>query len=86
MAPILTVIGATGKQGSAVVDAALQDGTYKIRALTRNVNSEKAKALAARGVELTTADVNVEHSLAKAFEVNSYLYSFYSLYFLLMDE
>ena len=70
MAPILTVIGATGRQGSSVVNAALEDGTYKVRAITRNVNSEKAKALASRGVELTTADVNSEQSLIKAFEVS----------------
>ena len=69
MAPILTVIGATGRQGSSVVTAALEDGTYNVRALTRNVNSEKAKALASRGVEVRTADVDNEQSLIKAFEV-----------------
>lgn len=69
MAPILTVIGATGRQGSSVVTAALEDGTYNVRALTRNVNSEKAKALASRGVEVRTADVDSERSLIKAFEV-----------------
>lgn len=69
MAPILAVLGATGKQGSSVVNAALQDGTYKVRAITRDVNSESAKALTARGVELVTADVNSEQSLIKAFEV-----------------
>ena len=70
MAPILTVIGATGKQGASVVNAALQDGTYKVRAITRNINSEKAKAFAARGVELATADIDSEESLIKAFEVS----------------
>lgn len=34
MAPILIVICATSKQGSSVMDAALQDVTYKIRAVT----------------------------------------------------
>jgi uncharacterized protein YbjT (DUF2867 family) len=70
MAPILTVIGATGAQGGSVVNQALKDGKYKVRAITRNVNSDKAKALASRGVEVVAADVNDEQSLTKAFEVS----------------
>jgi uncharacterized protein YbjT (DUF2867 family) len=53
-----------------VVDAALKSGIYKVRAVTRNVNSDKAKALAARGVELVTANLNDEESLIKAFDVS----------------
>jgi uncharacterized protein YbjT (DUF2867 family) len=70
MSPIITVIGATGVQGGSVVDAALKSGIYKVRAITRNINSDKAKALAARGVELATADLNGEQSLIKAFDVS----------------
>jgi uncharacterized protein YbjT (DUF2867 family) len=70
MAPILTVIGATGAQGGSVVNQALKDGKYKVRAITRNVNSDKAKALASRGMEVVAADVNDEQSLTKAFEVS----------------
>jgi len=69
MSPILTVVGATGAQGSSVVNSALKDGTYKVRAITRKVDSDKAKALAARGVEVVAADLNDEESIAKAFEV-----------------
>jgi uncharacterized protein YbjT (DUF2867 family) len=70
MSPIITVIGATGVQGGSVIDAALKSGIYKVRAITRNINSDKAKALAARGVELATADLNDEQSLIKAFDVS----------------
>jgi uncharacterized protein YbjT (DUF2867 family) len=70
MSPIITVIGATGVQGGSVVDAALKSETYKVRAITRKINSDKAKALAARGVELAIADLNDEESLIKAFEVS----------------
>ena len=69
MAPVLTVIGATGKQGGSVVNAALESAGYKVRALTRNVESEKAKVLAAKGVELVAADVNNKESLIRAFQV-----------------
>lgn len=69
MVGILTVIGATGAQGGSVVDAALKAGTYKVRAITRNTSSDKAKALVAQGAEVVSADLNNEDSLAKAFEV-----------------
>lgn len=73
MSQIFTVVGATGGQGSAVVNQALKDGVYKVRAITRNVNSDKAKALQARGVEVVSADVNNEDSLQKAFNVSTFL-------------
>lgn len=54
----ILVIGATGAQGLAVVDALLaprEDGTpspYTVRALTRNAKGSRAQELAAKGVEL----------------------------------
>jgi hypothetical protein len=55
---LILVIGATGAQGIAVIDALLApaaDGSaspYAIRALTRNAESNRSKELAAKGVEL----------------------------------
>lgn len=69
MSALITIIGATGLQGGSVVDTALAAG-YKVRAVTRNNGSEKAKALAARGVEVVAADQNDLSSLIKAFEVS----------------
>ncbi|KIY66645.1 NAD-P-binding protein [Cylindrobasidium torrendii FP15055 ss-10] len=49
----ILVIGATGAQGSAVIDKLLEaPEKYKIRALTRDASSAGAKVLQARGVEL----------------------------------
>jgi uncharacterized protein YbjT (DUF2867 family) len=73
MSKLLTVVGGTGSQGLSVINAAVKSGAYKIRALTRNPSSEKAKALIARGVEVVRADINDEQSLIKAFEVRSAL-------------
>lgn len=70
MSPILTVVGATGVQGSSIVESALEAGGFKVRAITRNVNSEKAKALAARGVEVVAADLDDLSSLIAAFSVS----------------
>ena len=68
MSKIVAVIGATGVQGGSVVSAFLEDETFKVRGITRNPESEKAKALAARGLEVVRADLNDEASLVKAFE------------------
>jgi len=56
MAKVITVFGGVGAQGSAVVKALLQRGDkYAVRVATRDVNSDKAKALAAQGVTLVKA-------------------------------
>lgn len=73
--PILTVVGATGAQGSSVVSSALESGLYKVRAITRNTSSDKAKALIAKGVEVVSADLNDESSLAAAFKGTTAIYA-----------
>ncbi|KAF8552074.1 NAD(P)-binding protein [Imleria badia] len=53
----VTVFGATGKQGSSVVRALLDDGTFTPRAVTRNANSEKAQKLKQLGAEVVEGDL-----------------------------
>jgi uncharacterized protein YbjT (DUF2867 family) len=67
---IIAVIGATGAQGGGLVRAILEDrnGGFAARAITRDPNSEKAKALAEAGAEVVAADVDNVKSLQKAFE------------------
>ena len=57
---IIAVVGATGAQGGGLVRAILEDpaGGFTARAITRDVNSEKAKALAQAGAEVVAADVD----------------------------
>jgi uncharacterized protein YbjT (DUF2867 family) len=66
---IIAVLGATGSQGGGLVQAILSDpnGGFAARAITRDANSEKAKALAKQGAEVVQADLDDEASLAKAF-------------------
>ncbi|BAU49120.1 nucleotide-diphosphate-sugar epimerase [Sulfurifustis variabilis] len=66
---IIAVVGATGAQGGGLVRAILNDpdGPFAVRALTRDVNSEKAKALARLGAEVLSANVDDEASLEAAF-------------------
>ena len=78
---IIAVMGATGAQGGGLVRAILNDkqGGFSARAITRNVNSDKAKALAKMGAEIVQADVNDEKSIRKAFDgaYGAYCVTFY---------
>jgi uncharacterized protein YbjT (DUF2867 family) len=66
---VVAVLGATGAQGGGLAHAILADpkGGFAVRALTRDVKSEKAKALAQRGAEVVATDVDNPESLKKAF-------------------
>jgi uncharacterized protein YbjT (DUF2867 family) len=63
----ITVIGATGQQGGAVIDALLKR-RIPIRAITRNPNGDKARALVQRGVEVVRADLEDVDSVRAAFD------------------
>lgn len=67
---IIAVLGATGAQGGGLVRAILADksGEFKARALTRNLNSDKAKAFVNDGAEIVLANVENVESLKKAFD------------------
>ncbi|WP_421724706.1 NmrA/HSCARG family protein [Bauldia sp.] len=61
------ITGATGQQGGAVARALIDRG-HTVRALTRNVDSDAAQALAALGAELRTGDFNDPTTLVPAAE------------------
>ncbi|KAJ7513285.1 hypothetical protein B0H11DRAFT_2213797 [Mycena galericulata] len=63
---VVSVFGATGLQGSSVVNAILKDGTFTPRAITRNPTSETALKLQARGAELAKADLSDKASMVVA--------------------
>jgi len=67
---IIAVLGATGAQGGGLVRAILndRDSDFMARAITRDINSDQARALAALGAEVVAADVDDQDSLEKAFE------------------
>ena len=64
---VVAVVGATGRQGSAVVRHLRQDG-WRVRALTRDPSSTAALALQDRGAELHRVDAEDIDSLRRAFE------------------
>lgn len=64
----IAVLGALGGQGSSVVNTFLEDGSFNIRGVTRSVDSDAAKDLQARGVEITLGNVKEPKSLTTAFD------------------
>ncbi|HWF60462.1 MAG TPA: NmrA/HSCARG family protein [Nitrospira sp.] len=66
---IIAVVGATGMQGGGLVRAIASDPekTFIARALTRDMNSDKAKALAKLGADVVAADLDDAAGLKRAF-------------------
>jgi uncharacterized protein YbjT (DUF2867 family) len=64
---IILVTGATGNQGGAVARHLLSKG-YKVRAMTRKLQGDKAREISALGAELVQADYDEPGSLEKALE------------------
>lgn len=64
----ITVFGATGSQGSSVINSLLKNasGDFALRGITRNADSDKSKALGARGVEMVPANGLVKDEMVSA--------------------
>lgn len=67
-AKIITVIGATGNQGGSVARSLLQNVEFKVRAVTRNPNSEASQKLATLGAEVAQADGFNSDEILAAFQ------------------
>lgn len=64
--PAVAVIGASGLQGGAVVEALLAQERFRVVALFRNTQSDAAKALSSKGqVEVRRADLTDPDSLVE---------------------
>ncbi|MFD2793466.1 NmrA/HSCARG family protein [Promicromonospora vindobonensis] len=62
----IAVLGATGQQGGSVTAALLADG-WTVRAVVRDPSGERARSLAAAGVEIVRGDLADPQSLRAAF-------------------
>jgi uncharacterized protein YbjT (DUF2867 family) len=82
---IITVFGATGAQGGGLVRAIMEDkdGAFTARAVTRDVNSDKAKQLAQLGAEVVAADIDDPQSVLKALDgaYGAYFVTFFWAHF-----
>ncbi|MDP9810176.1 uncharacterized protein YbjT (DUF2867 family) [Rhizobium tibeticum] len=57
--PLITVVGASSKQGRSVAEALLDSGRYRVRALTRRRDSQPAQILAQKGAEVVVAPLEL---------------------------
>jgi len=66
---VIAVVGSTGAQGGGLVRAILRDktGGFAARAVTRKVDSDKAKELARLGAEVVAGDLDDQATLEPAF-------------------
>jgi len=66
----IAVFGATGAQGGGLARAILDDpdGGFSLRAITRNVDSTKAREFAAAGAEVMAADLDDAASVERAMQ------------------
>ncbi|KAL2760157.1 hypothetical protein ACRALDRAFT_2092573 [Sodiomyces alcalophilus JCM 7366] len=65
---LITVLGITGTQGGSVASRFLSHADWRVRGLTRNPASAKAKEWAGRGVEMVKGDHDDLESLKAAFK------------------
>ncbi|KAI1424194.1 hypothetical protein F5Y12DRAFT_465645 [Xylaria sp. FL1777] len=70
MVKLLTVFGATGQQGGALIEHILETPTlfaeFALRGITRDASKTAAMALRERGVEIVEADLNIPSTLVGA--------------------
>jgi len=66
--PLITIFGATGNQGGSVARSLLQNPSFRVRGITRNVDSEASQSLRALGAEMVCADGFNPALMAAAFD------------------
>lgn len=69
----ITVFGATGTSGGGAMRHLIKDG-WTVRAVTREANSDRARAAAAAGAELAVADLDDLASVRSAIEGSDAVY------------
>lgn len=57
--PLITIVGVLGKQGLSAARTLLQSGRYRVRGITRRVDSPEALSLVERGAELINLPLNL---------------------------
>ncbi|RBL92902.1 NmrA/HSCARG family protein [Chitinophaga flava] len=67
--PLITITGVLGKQGRSAAYTLLESGRYRVRGITRRIDSPEALSLAAQGVELVSIplDLGYKNEFVEAF-------------------
>ncbi len=59
--PLISVYGATSKQGRSVVSTLLKSDRFRVRAITRNRHSKSARSLEQLGADITIVSAGLGH-------------------------
>jgi len=59
--PLITITGILGKQGRSAAHSLLQSGRYRVRGITRRINSQEGLSLIEQGVELISLPLDLGH-------------------------
>ena len=82
---LITIFGATGAQGGGLCHSILKDKTseFSVRAVTRDPDSDKAKALKELGAEVVQADIDDKAAVKRALEgaYGAYFVTFFWAHF-----
>ena len=67
--PLITIVGISGKQGRSVASTLLQSGNYRVRGITRRIDSPEAISLIDQGAELVRLplDLGYKKNFVEAF-------------------
>ena len=68
--PLITITGVLGKQGLSAARTLLESGRYRVRGITRRIDSPEAQRLIGQGAELINIPLNLGYKkdFVKAFE------------------
>ncbi|MBB6235870.1 uncharacterized protein YbjT (DUF2867 family) [Pedobacter sp. AK013] len=68
--PLITIVGVLGKQGLSAAHTLLESGRYRVRGITRRIDSPEAQLLAQKGAELISLPLNLGYKkdFAEAFQ------------------
>ncbi|MDA6070837.1 NmrA/HSCARG family protein [Flavobacterium sp. AC] len=68
--PLITIVGILGKQGGSVARTLLQSGRYRVRGITRRIDSPDAIKLIDQGAELVSIplDLGYKKNFVEAFQ------------------
>lgn len=72
--PTVLVVGATGAQGGSVARFLLDDGAFDVRCLSRNLQSDAARALQQKGAKLVQGDLSAPAGLRSALDGCAYVF------------
>jgi uncharacterized protein YbjT (DUF2867 family) len=75
MPKLIVIIGITGNQGGSVADAFIDDPAWRLRGISRDVQSAASQSWSDKGVEMVQANLHDPESLKHVFKGANVVFS-----------